>query len=369
MIRILLLIFILLIGTAEARDSVASRTTVASRSTLTEKWKSGVIVAYSNSAYTHDLHEMTTWNGDMYIAGGQGTTADGRTNVYKWDGTTLSTAFALPSGYTTDTGWKDLAVFGSNLYISLSHQGNEAGSGEGDIYKWDGSTLTIVNDTVEDVCYPLLEWNNKLWAGCGTNNNAAGKLYSSTDGITWVLENTFTGYDTVRSFAVWNGKLWIGLRSPARLQSFDGTTYVDYGSPGTAGGCGTQIKDITVANGKLYLSCVGATIYSFDGSTFTLEYDGRTDSSETYHGVAASNGEVFIAMKSTNGSIGNNVRRLSNGVWSEVYNAASTISALHFCDEWNGYVWCSGSNRATVPMQIFKTKLFRDVVSSRDIVP
>src|SRR4030067_428527 len=109
MIRILLLIFILLIGTAEARDSVASRTTVASRSTLTEKWKSGVIVAYSNSAYTHDLHEMTTWNGDMYIAGGQGTTADGRTNVYKWDGTTLSTAFALPSGYTTDTGWKDLA--------------------------------------------------------------------------------------------------------------------------------------------------------------------------------------------------------------------------------------------------------------------
>jgi len=152
-----------------------------------------------------------------------------------------------------------LAAYNGKLYAG---QGN--GTGNGDVYVYDGVSWSLSYDGAQEAIYSLAVYNGKLYAGQGYSTGDGDVLVF--DGSTWgvSLDNPFVSY--VYAMTEFQGKLYAAFSSPGSVYSFDGSSWTkvyDYN---------TTLADMAVYDGKLYLAAM-YYILVFDGNYWGITYD------------------------------------------------------------------------------------------------
>lgn len=191
---------------------------------------------------------MKVFNGLLWLASNNG----GTTEIYTWNGTTLSLHTSLGTRIPTD-----MEVYGGRLYLSAADLGNEpgqvysynpnsnlwtlafalpgtvlenaaafqtfngllyVGSGEdGKIYTWNGSQLSIVyNPGINDMfIVDLMAYNGRLYAARNYNTATTndGDLIFSDNGTDWEVLPGSTLTDSPLALYGFNGTLYVGLNS------------------------------------------------------------------------------------------------------------------------------------------------------------
>jgi hypothetical protein len=156
--------------------------------------------------------------------------------------------------------------------------------------------------------------------------------------------------DHVRSLRVWQQRLYIGLRGKAMLWSYDGMTFIDHGAPP---GINAQIKSLVPYGGKLFLGCVAAKIFSWDGSAFTLELDATAVDSEIYKGDVYA-GCLYFPTNGKNG--GGRVWKFDGTSWIQDYIDTETTAQLHVVRKYAGYLWVGGGKKSGFPLTLRRTQ-------------
>ncbi|MBI3609343.1 MAG: hypothetical protein HY204_01410 [Nitrospirae bacterium] len=141
-------------------------------------------------------------------------------------------------------------------------------------------------------------YNGKLYAGMGDNTDGDGDVYVyNPGGGTWSnIHDNGAPYDQVDSMAVYNGKLYVGYGDSAAgdgdVQSYDvttntWTTVFDTGIPAANTGQYQSVRSMTVYNGQLYIgtgtSTGNADVYRCtlcDGTDWQLVVDSATNAFE-----------------------------------------------------------------------------------------
>lgn len=299
----------------------------------------------ADKIYTHD---GLIWNGKLWIFSGTGSTAAHVAVVLSYNLTTgvLTEEYntALVSA-NASLIWRTGVIFNNELYVGLN---GLTTVNEGSVWKYNSTgSMTKVLDTKnfnppaagvgQLGVLALCVHNNKIWAGAGNAGTGEATLYSSSDGTTWTLEHTFTGYDFIRGMASWNGKLWIGTRANASLWSYDGSAYTQISNwPAEAI---YQAKELIPYNGKLYIGCVNtgtydAKVYSYDGSTFKTEINMPADH-EIYHGEVV-NGQLYFAVRTSDTNATGGAVICTDGTnWRTVFRD----TGVHF----NHIMWVTGN--------------------------
>jgi hypothetical protein len=294
------------------------------------------------------VHDLLDWNGKLWIAQGSGLSGTGKAVISSYDIATgvLKTEFEVPPGHTGAPYWRSLAVFNNVLYAGLGN--NQQKAGTGDVYRFDGTSWTVVLDTDDSDVYALGVYNGSLYAGVGIEHGKAGTLYVSSDGLSWKALQTFSA-DYVRSLVVWNGSLYIGLKNPARLWSYDGRTFTDHGTPP---GVNAQIKSLVPYGSLLYLGTVGkAQIWSWNGTSFHLSLDASSTDEEIYKG-AVYTGCLFFP---TNAKVGGRVWKFNGATWIADYVDATTSNQFQVVAPYAGYLYLGGGQLKGFPLTLRRT--------------
>jgi hypothetical protein len=221
-------------------------------------------------------------------------------------------------------------------------------AGTGDVYRFDGTAWLKVLDTRESDVYGLEVYNGQLYAGVGTNDLGAGKLYVSADGITWDLLKTFSS-DFVRALRTWQNRLYIGLKQPGRLWSYDGTGFVDH--YGTAQ-LDSQFKTLVPYGGKLYFGGVPAKVYSWNGRDYILEMDATATDSEIYKGAVYA-GCLFFPTNAK--GVAGHIYKFDGKAWTLDYLDTDTTGQLQVIKPYAGYLWVGGGQRQGWPLTLRRT--------------
>ncbi|MCE5252256.1 T9SS type A sorting domain-containing protein [bacterium] len=168
----------------------------------------------------------------------------------------------------------------SNYVITVDiGENNELWIGTmGGLQRYDGTaftTYTTENSGIPDngINAVALDEHGTVWVGTG----GGLACFNGSTWKTYTAENSGILVDPVASIAVdKNGIIWLshdlnGMESKKRVvMSFDGTTFVNYGSLNKGA---TYVRKIAVDNdnNKWFLSPYG--LYRFDGKTFTKQKD------------------------------------------------------------------------------------------------
>jgi hypothetical protein len=241
-------------------------------------WSDGSIHAYNGTAWSWvgtpggGVGGMAVYNGKLYLALATG-------NVHSYD-----PVFGLSAPTTiAATTFRSLAVFNGKLY---------AGGTNGKVYMSDGvnwSTGATLSPGIS--INALTPYNGQLYAADGTN----GKVYSTSNGVTWVSAQLGTG---VNALAVFNGKLYAADNNN-RVYSFNGT--------GWNGGIFVTFGNMITLqpfNGKLYGSDSGGKIFSTpDGVKWVKMFDyASVAGGGAEYALGVYNGNLY-AGDGTNGNI------------------------------------------------------------------
>jgi hypothetical protein len=311
-----------------------------------EDWAPALTLATTGAPTVHDLF---VWKNKLWIAQGRGVNGKGTTVIRSYDinTDTLRTEFEVPvDTYSGLPYWRVLKAFNGALYAGLGN--NQDVPGTGDVYKFDGTAWLKVLDTVESDVYALEVYNGQIYAGAGTDDLAAGKLYASPDGTTWTLLKTFTS-DHVRALRTWQDKLYIGLKQKGRLWSYDGITFIDH--HGTKE-LSSQFKTLVPYGGKLYVGGVPAKIFSWDGQGFMLELDATATDSEIYKGAVYA-GCLFFPTSAK--GVGGRVYKFDGTEWILDYLDAETTAPLQVVQPYASYLWVGGGKRKDWPLTLRST--------------
>ncbi len=308
-------------------------------------WRYGPIISTLNGT---KVHWMEVWKGKLWIATGSGLNGTNKCVIYSYNIHTaaITSEYEVPAGYSGDPYWRILKVFKGNLYAGLGNNNNVAGTG--DVWRYDGTTWSQVLNTTEYDIYSLEVYNDKLYAGGGSDTLGAGKLYVSSDGASWTLLKTFTA-DHVRSLKTWQGKLHIGLKINASLWSYDGSSFVDHGAPTEI----NNLKSLIPYRGKLYIGCVGPKVFSWDGSSFIQELDATGIDSEFYHGEVYAGCLWFPTNSATTGG---RVWKYDGNAWTQDYVDANTTAQMQSLREYAGYLCVGGGKKTGYDLTLRCTK-------------
>lgn len=301
-----------------------------------KSWSPSLTLATTGQAKVHD---MVVWNRRLWIAQGSGLHGEGKTLIrsYDIDSRILTTEFEVPiDTYAGKPYWRVLMVFNGALYAGLGNNDNV--SGTGDVYRFDGETWNKVLETTENDVYSLQVYDGKLYAGAGSDGFGAGKLYESTGGVSWRLLKTFSS-DHVRVLRTWRGRLYIGLKKAARLWSYDGTDFIDHGTPP---GLIAQVKTLVPYAGRLYIAGVPARVVSWDGTAFSPELDATATDSEIYKGTVYAGCLYFPTNRQ---GPGGTVWKFDGSAWTQDYVDTGTSSQLQVVQQYGRYLWVGGGQR------------------------
>jgi len=297
---------------------------------------------------TSSIHDLTSFtdpaDGDLKLVIALGW--EQGAPIMFWDPLTqlLTTAFTAPlDTYPVEPFWRSLTTFNGKLYAGLGtpEKSPPTGpTGTAQVWQYDGTSWTLVLSTPLANTYTLGVYNNQLYAGIGTFGCGCGQLWVSPDGVNWTMLKQFNE-DYVRTFAVFQNELYIGLRDPADLWKYDGTTFTDIGHPPGMGG---QVKTLVVSpdGSLLYVGGVPAYVYTWDGSSYTLSLDATTTDSEIYKGTVYQGDVFFPTHAKANGGMSGNIYRLDNGNWTLDYSTPPDQGQLQVVYPFQGYIYAGG---------------------------
>ncbi|MDB5164182.1 MAG: putative secreted protein containing fibronectin type protein [Candidatus Saccharibacteria bacterium] len=317
---------------------------------------------YMNNSWSSEVYSqvssMATYNGSLYAGVSTHGGTLGKSNVFKYDGTSWSVVggSGLNSSWTSGFG----GLYGE-IYALIEYKGNlyagisGANGGSGELWKYDGTTWSKVggdgvNSSWADLTYESVQslavYNGNLYAGLGISPGDA-ELWKY-DGTTWSrvggdgINSSWTNltYQTVQSQTVYKGKLYVGLgngsNTLARVWSYDGTNWVAVGgnSINSSWGSGpTEVDSLVAYNGDLYAG-LGSSLAT--GSTEVWKYNDVSNtwtriggaslnaswsSASTYISVKALtvyNGELYAGIGGSTINSDGSVWKYNGSVWSQV---------------------------------------------------
>ncbi|MCX5787555.1 MAG: fibronectin type III domain-containing protein [Elusimicrobia bacterium] len=179
---------------AVAGDGVASITALASFNGRLYAASTGAVPSalysspdginwYQNPAPGPPILSLISFNGQLYAGGSGGIYASA-------DGVSWTHPAVNGNVYS-------LAIFGARLYAGTDYHGQIASSADG--LNWTAGS------TVEGTITALSAFNGKLYAA-----NSNGPLFTTPDGVNWLVVNWPWSPRSLVSLAAFNGKLYIG---------------------------------------------------------------------------------------------------------------------------------------------------------------
>jgi hypothetical protein len=236
-----------------------------------------------------DVQSMVTMGGNLYV--GLGTTA-GDADVWRFNGTTWTQVGgdALNSSWTAATYEEvyTMASLGGNLYAGLGNSANDA-----EVWRYNGTAWTKIGGdslnsgwtTNYDRVSSLTVYGGQIYAGLGLTATEAevwrwnGSAWTKIggDGLSGSWN---TNYEQVETLAAYNGKLYAGLgntTADAEVWEYNGATWTQIGGDSLNSswldGQYEQVKTFGVYNGRLYAglgnSAGDGEVWELNGSTWS----------------------------------------------------------------------------------------------------
>lgn len=165
-------------------------------------------------------------------------------------------------------------VYGGNGFIAAASSGSQGGDifQSSDGIHWNLATsyskdpLSNSGLALTNVCYGDGKY---VVAGAG----GSGRIFTSTDGTTWEVQNTPSSINYYMSVAYGNGHFIAGGQNGEIITSTDGTNW----SVGTKPAGSVSINDMIYDGTNFYAVCSGGQVLSSpDGETWSLQPTGVT---------------------------------------------------------------------------------------------
>jgi hypothetical protein len=226
-----------------------------------------------------------TWNGLMWVAGGQTQAPSYYIHMYSYDGLTWTGAPLFQAGSATyGVAWNGL------IWVSGNYAGTYSIS-----YSYDGINWTGVSGSASIITGQCrkIAWNGTMFVAVGYST--AYTVAYSYDGLTWTGAVAAGGslLSTAGYGIAWNGSLWVAVGQ--------GVACIAYSSNGinwTASANGNTIfaevyVDSIAWNGAVWVAASRngngnsyGTAYSYDGATWT----GSSSSNSVMSGAGVQSG-------------------------------------------------------------------------------
>jgi hypothetical protein len=281
----------------ESPNGVEWSTVKAQTNVVTSAW------AISTNGAQESIVSFCVYNGKLYAGQGTGT-GDG--DIFVFDGTT----WAISYDGSQEAIWC-LCVYNGKLYA-----GQGSGTGDGDVLVFNGTSWAISYDGPQEYIYALCVYNGKLYAGqCGNSGDADVLVY---DGSSWS-----TAYDgaqeEITALCVYNGKLYAGQGNGAGdgdVLVFDETSWaISYD------GGQEYVLSLCVYDGRLYAGLGTDTgdgdILVYDGNAWGVSYNGAQ---EKINALCTYNGRLYAGQG--NGVGDGDVLVFDGTSWTISYNGA-----------------------------------------------
>ena len=246
----------------------------------------GVRGSWQADIYEH-VFTLQSYNGELYA--GLGTTANDA-EVWKYDGTSWQQVGgdSLNDGWTTNfEAVASLTPYDGQLYAGIGTSGNDA-----EVWAWNGTTWTkIGGDNINggwaanfETVYSMTVFDGQLYAGLGASTNDAEVW--AWDGTTWTkvggdsVSSSWDGaYEEVYAMRIYDGNLYAGLGNgtgDAELWRYDGTTWTIVGGDDVNGSWPDntyeRVRSMAVYNGLLYVGVGDSTgdgeVWRYSGTTW-----------------------------------------------------------------------------------------------------
>ena len=230
-------------------------------------WSNVGIGSYLNSK----VKDMVVYNNKLYIS------AD---KLYVWDGISLNPINYVNTNFSNGIFGSDLHIFNGDLYIL-----GDGPSLSGEIYKFDGSNVTLIQGVSNGNC--LGDLNNVLY--CGGDEGLSkfeNNVWTSVNGIT-------TSSPKILNIVRYNNELYalgefnsLGGLTVNNLAKYNGTNWINVSSPlmtniytNSLSGYNLGLNHLKVINNELYLAHSFTTNSGTTSSAPVIKFNGSQWSS------------------------------------------------------------------------------------------
>lgn len=246
---------------------------------------------------------------------------------------------SLGSASSDNEVWA-MVQFNGFLYIGYY---TALGTQEAKLFKWDGQTLTLeytfgTGSHFQGV-YSLAVLGANLYAGIegGTNGDADVYVSNGSDTKTWTKSFDDTTHKGVFCMTTFQGKIYAGFAfssGQGDIYSFDGATW-------SLAYDGTSPNDLVewfeTMNGNLYVAVGGnsdgnAQILKFDGNSWSVVYDGTGTNYQQIVSLAYYKGKYYAGALRSGTNAGADIFVSGDGLsWSLAYSypTGNRVHCLH----------------------------------------
>jgi hypothetical protein len=263
-----------------------------------------------NSGWTTNyeaVNVMAVWGGDLYA--GLGISAQDA-EVWRYNGT----SWTKVGGDGVNSSWAaagniesvlSMTLYNGNLYAGLGTSAADA-----DIWRFNGTSWTQVGgdglgsswSAAYEEVYIMRVYANQLVVGLGNGTDDAEVW--NYNGTTWTkiggddVNGSWTSgtYERVRSMAIYNGKLYVGIGDTAgdgEVWEWNGTSWTQIGGDNLNSGWNNTIEYVSSLidyKGKLYAGTgftanADAAMYSYGNNAFLSSTQSSQDTN--WHHIAA----------------------------------------------------------------------------------
>jgi hypothetical protein len=274
-----------------------------------------LFTSWANATY-EQIWSMAEINSQLYV--GLGSSANDA-EVWRCTGCGGGTpSWTKIGGDSLNSGWtinfetvNSMAVIGTDLYVGLGASATDA-----EVWRWNGSAWNRIGgdgvnsswNTNYETVESLMVYQGNLYAGLGNSTDDAeiwrwnGSSWSQVGGDDLNSSWTAGTYERVRSTAVYNGALFVGLGTTAgdgEVWRYDGTTWTQVGGDAQNSSWAVNtienVPAMSVYQGKLYVGTgdtanLDAAVWSYGNngylaSTVTGQDTGWHHVAATYDGA------------------------------------------------------------------------------------
>ena len=310
--------------------------------------------ASTNGTSQVSVGNSITWNGSIFIIGGQGTSSCPiSTDGNFWSsGSLINIASVLPPGvysnqsffiksrnllpYTTTSINNTIDVINrqvSSKFCVAGQNSTFAYSYEGVV--WYKSPSVSISGTICGIAF-----NGVMWVAIAVNGNDTSSMAYSYNGINWSLSASGSALLiwSCKNVA-WGGNVWVAVGARGLIYSYDGVNWTLSTSAATIATAYTAVA----WNGTMWLASTNTNrlAYSSDGVTWAIAVADTV--SEVL--AIATNGRMWVWVR-----LDTNISYSYNGFnWTSSANSI-TGATYAFSILWNGTAWLITSQSLSNPI-------------------